>query len=70
MVDAGLLKGKTKILISTKSRETRTVDPKMQILADELEKLESVVTNKRADMSWEKRQRMGRQSRVLHLEFC
>ena len=35
MVDARLLKGKTKVLTSTRSRETRTVDPEMQILADE-----------------------------------
>ena len=35
MVDAGLFKGKTKILTSTKLKETRTVDPKMQISADE-----------------------------------
>ena len=35
MVDAGLFKGKTKILTSTKSKEARTVDPKMQISADE-----------------------------------
>ena len=35
MVDAGLLKGKTKVLTSTKSREVGTVDPKMQISADE-----------------------------------
>ena len=35
MVDAGLFKGKTKVLTSTKSREARTVDPKMQISADE-----------------------------------
>ena len=34
MVDARLIKGKTKVLTSTKSREARTVDPKMQILAD------------------------------------
>ena len=33
MVDARLLKGKTKVL--TRSRETRTVDPEMQISADE-----------------------------------
>ena len=31
----GLFKGKTKVLTSTKSREARTVDPKMQISADE-----------------------------------
>ena len=34
MVDARLLKGKTKVLTST-SRETRRVGPKMQISADE-----------------------------------
>ena len=34
MVDARMLKGKTKVLTSTKSRETRTVDPEMQISAD------------------------------------
>ena len=35
MVDAGLFKGKTKVLTSTKSKEARTIDPKMQISADE-----------------------------------
>ena len=35
MVDAGLFKEKTKVLTSTKSREAGTVDPKMQISADE-----------------------------------
>ena len=35
MVDARLLKGKIKVLTSTRSRETITVDPKMQISADE-----------------------------------
>ena len=35
MVDARLLKGKTKVLTSIRSKETRTVDPKMQISADE-----------------------------------
>ena len=35
MVDAKLLKGKTKVLTSTKSKEARTVDPKMQISTDE-----------------------------------
>ena len=35
MVNAKLLKGKTKVLTLTKSREARTVDPKMQISADE-----------------------------------
>ena len=35
MVDAGLLKGKTKVLTSTRSKETRIVDPEMQISTDE-----------------------------------
>ena len=35
MVDAKLLKGKTKVLASTRAKETGTVDPEMQILADE-----------------------------------
>ena len=35
MVDVRLFKGKTKVLTSAKSREARTVDPKMQISADE-----------------------------------
>ena len=35
MVDARLIKGKTKVLTSAKSREARTVDPKMQISANE-----------------------------------
>ena len=35
MVDVGIFKGKTKVLTSAKSREARTVDPKMQISADE-----------------------------------
>ena len=35
MVDAWLFKGKTKVLTSTKSKEARTVDPKMQISDDE-----------------------------------
>ena len=35
MVDAKLLKGETKVLTSTRAKETRTVDPKTQISADE-----------------------------------
>ena len=34
MVDARLLKGKTKVLTLTRPRETGTVDPKMQISTD------------------------------------
>ena len=39
MVDAELLKGKTKVLTSTKSKETGTVDLKMQILVDEYKEI-------------------------------
>jgi predicted methyltransferase len=39
MVDAGLFKGKTKVLTSTKSKEARTVDLKMHILADEYKEI-------------------------------
>ena len=60
MVDARLLKGKTKVLTSTKSRETRIVNPEMQISADEYREIRSVVTNRRADMNWERRQGTGR----------
>ena len=35
MVDARLLKGKTKVLTSTRAKETGTVDSMMQISADE-----------------------------------
>ena len=35
MVDARLLKGKTKVLTSTRATKTRTDDPKMQTPADE-----------------------------------
>ena len=35
MVDVKLLKGKTKVLTSARAKETRTVDPEMQISANE-----------------------------------
>ena len=35
MVDARLLKGKTKVLTSTRAKEARTIDLKIQISADE-----------------------------------
>ena len=35
MVDVGIFKGKTKVLTLAKSRKDGTVDPKMQISADE-----------------------------------
>ena len=70
MVDAGLLKGKTKVLTSTKSREAGTVDPKMQISANEYREIKRRHDKQKADMNRGKRQKQGRQSRGLHLEFC
>jgi hypothetical protein len=35
MVDAKLFKGKTRVLTSAKAREAGTVEPEMQILAEE-----------------------------------
>ena len=34
LVDTRLLKGKTKVLTSTRSKETGTVDPRLQISVD------------------------------------
>jgi hypothetical protein len=39
MVDARLLKGKTEVLTSVRLRKIRTVDPEMQISADEYRKI-------------------------------
>ena len=40
MVDAKLFKGKTKVLTLARARETRIVDPEMQISADEYREIE------------------------------
>ena len=40
MVDVKLLKGKTKVLTSTRAKETGTIDPKIQISADEYREIE------------------------------
>ena len=39
LVDAKLFKGKPKVLTSARARETRTVDPEMQISADEYKEI-------------------------------
>ena len=51
MVDARLIKGKTKVLTSAKSREARTVNPKMQISANEYREIKRRRDSKRTDMS-------------------
>ena len=70
MVDARLLKGKTKVLTSTKSRETGIVDPEMQISADKYREIRRRHGKQKIDVSREKHQKMRRQSHGLHLEFC
>ena len=70
MVDAGIFKGKTKVLTLAKSREARIVDPKMQISANKYREIRNVVISKRADMNRGKRQRMERQGYELHLKSC
>ena len=59
MVDARLLKGKTKVLTSTKSREAGAVDPERQISVDEYNEIRRHRDSKRADMSREKHQKKG-----------
>ena len=48
MVDVGLFKGKTKVLTSTKSKEAETVDPKMQISADEYREIRRCRANQKS----------------------
>ena len=59
MVNARLLKGKTKVLTSTRARETRTVDPEIKYWLMNIERLEGVVTNRRADTTRERHQGTG-----------
>ena len=60
MVDARLLKGKTKVLTLTKSREARTVDPKMQISADEYREIKRHRDKQKSRHEQGKRQKKGR----------
>ena len=69
MVDARLLKGKTKVLTSIESKEARTVDPKMQISADEYREIKRRRNKQKGQYEQGKHQKMGRQSHELHLGF-
>ena len=60
MVDAKLLRGKTKVLTSTRAKETRTVDPEMQISADEYKEIKRRRDQQKTDMSRERHQEMRR----------
>ena len=70
MVDAGLFKGKTKVLPSTKSKEAEIVDPKMQISADEYREIRRRRAEQKSRYKQGRRQKQERQSRELHLGFC
>ena len=70
MVDVGLFKGKTKVLTSTKSREARMVDPKMQISTNEYREIRKCRDQQKSRYEQGKRQRMERQSRESHLGSC
>ena len=48
MVGVGLFKEKTKVLTSAKSREARTVDPKIQISADEYKEIRKCCNQQRS----------------------
>ena len=67
MVDARLLKGKTKVLTSTKSREAKQSIPRGKYRPMNTGELKDVAISKRADMSREERRKQGRQSLKLHL---
>ena len=69
MVDARLLKGKTKVLTLTKSREAGTVDPEMQISADEYREIKRCHDKQKSRYKKGEMSKRGRQSRKLHLEF-
>ena len=70
MVDAGLFKGKTKVLTSTKSSEARTVDPKMQISADEYREIRRRRAEQKVDTSRGGHLKQRRQRHGSHLGFC
>ena len=60
MVEVGLFKGKTKVLTSAKSREAGTVDPKMQISADEYREIRKCRDQQRSRYEQGKHQKMVR----------
>ena len=70
MVDVGLFKGKTKVLTSAKSREAGTVDPKMQISADEYREIRKRRGQQKGRYEQGKRQKMEQQSHELHPGSC
>ena len=64
MVDARLLKGKTKVLTSTKSRETGIVDPEMQISADKYREIRKC-RDKQKSRPRQQENGSGRRKRII-----
>ena len=64
MFDVKLLKGKTKVLTSTRAKETGTVDPKMQISANEYREIK-----RRCDQQ-KSRYEQGETSRNRAIRSC
>jgi hypothetical protein len=70
MVDVGIFKGKTKVLTSARSREAGTVDPKMQVSADEYKEIRKRRDQQKSRYEQGKRQRMEQQSHESCLGSC
>ena len=70
MVDAGLFKGKIKVLTSTKSKEARTVDPKIQISVDEYREIRRRHPEQKSRYEQGGHQKQERQNRGSRLGFC
>ena len=71
MVDVKLLKGKTKVLTSTRAKETRTVDPKMQISADEYREIKRRRDQQKSQYELGETSRDGAiMPRVTSQKFC
>ena len=70
MVNARLLKGKTKVLTSTKSREARKVNPEMQISANKYREIKRCRDKQKSQYEQGEMSKEGQKSHGLHLEFC
>ena len=69
MVDASLLKGKAKVLTSVRSKETRTVDPEMQISADEYREIIRRRAEQKSRYEQRKMSKAEMSNRGSHLGF-
>ena len=70
MVDVGIFKGKTKVLTLAKSRKDGTVDPKMQISANDYREIKKCHDQQKSRYEQGGRQRMERRGHESHLGSC